>query len=111
MRQLRALVLPKRSLDTGSWAVDLALSGVIFPYMHKLLQATATDLRPALAFIWASILALDCSCQVRLGASNFGATARCAWGIPKPSLAETAMVSVCGLGPRLPLVALVSELG
>ena len=48
----------------GRWAVDLALSVGIFPYVLKLLQTTALDLRQTLVFIWTKILALDRSCQV-----------------------------------------------
>jgi hypothetical protein len=47
--------------------VDLALSVGIFPYVLKLLQTTSQDLRTTLVFIWAKILALDKSCQVRMG--------------------------------------------
>uniref|UniRef100_A0A1D1Z5U7 Regulatory-associated protein of TOR 1 n=2 Tax=Anthurium amnicola TaxID=1678845 RepID=A0A1D1Z5U7_9ARAE len=62
----RALVLLGRFLDMGPWAVDLALSVGIFPYVLKLLQTTAMELRPILVFIWTKILALDKSCQVDL---------------------------------------------
>lgn len=65
VHRLRALVLLGRFLDMGSWAVDLALSVGIFPYVLKLLQTTSSDLRTTLVFIWAKILALDRSCQVR----------------------------------------------
>ena len=64
MHRLRALVLLGRFLDMGSWAVDLALSVGIFPYVLKLLQTTASDLRTTLILIWTKILALDKSCQV-----------------------------------------------
>lgn len=64
VHRLRALVLLGRFLDMGSWAVDLALSVGIFPYVLKLLQTTAADLRTTLVFIWTKILALDKSCQV-----------------------------------------------
>nr|PNR35773.1 hypothetical protein PHYPA_021623 [Physcomitrium patens] len=64
--RFRALVLLGRFLDMGAWALDLALSVGIFPYVLKLLQATATDLRQILVFIWTKILALDKSCQVDL---------------------------------------------
>jgi len=64
--RLRALVLLGRFLDMGSWAVDLALSVGIFPYVLKLLQTTAPDLRQILVFIWTKILAFDRSCQVDL---------------------------------------------
>eukprot|EP01018_Ginkgo_biloba_P027833 Gb_27558 [translate_table: standard] len=62
----RALVLLGRFLDMGAWAVDLALSVGIFPYVLKLLQTKATELRQILVFIWTKILALDKSCQVDL---------------------------------------------
>ena len=64
--RLRALVLLGRFLDMGPWAVDLALSVGIFPYVLKLLQTTAPDLRQILVFIWTKILAFDRSCQVDL---------------------------------------------
>ncbi|WOL04841.1 regulatory-associated protein of TOR 2 [Canna indica] len=64
--RLRALVLLGRFLDMGPWAVDLALSVGIFPYVLKLLQTTAMELRQILVFIWTKILALDKSCQVDL---------------------------------------------
>lgn len=66
VHRLRALVLLGRFLDMGSWAVDLALSVGIFPYVLKLLQTTSSDLRTTLVFIWAKILALDRSCQADL---------------------------------------------
>ena len=65
VHRMRALKLLGRFLDMGSWAVDLALSVGIFPYVLKLLQTTASDLRPTLVFIWTKILALDKTCQVR----------------------------------------------
>ncbi|CAD5170829.1 unnamed protein product [Musa acuminata subsp. malaccensis] len=64
--RFRALVLLGRFLDMGAWAVDLALSVGIFPYVLKLLQTTAMELRQILVFIWTKILALDKSCQVDL---------------------------------------------
>uniref|UniRef100_M4B985 Raptor N-terminal CASPase-like domain-containing protein n=1 Tax=Hyaloperonospora arabidopsidis (strain Emoy2) TaxID=559515 RepID=M4B985_HYAAE len=66
VHRLRALVLLKKFLDLGSWAVNLALSVGIFPYVLKLLQSPASELRQVLVFIWAKILALDSSCQVDL---------------------------------------------
>ncbi|XP_078436258.1 regulatory-associated protein of TOR 1 [Wolffia australiana] len=64
--RFRALVLLGRFLDMGPWAVDQALSVGIFPYVLKLLQTTAMELRQILVFIWTKILALDKSCQVDL---------------------------------------------
>lgn len=46
--------------------MNLALSVGIFPYVLKLLQASAKELRPLLVFIWAKILAVDVTCQVDL---------------------------------------------
>lgn len=64
VHRARALSLLERFLDLGSWAVDLALSVGIFPYVLKLLQTSSPDLRNTLVFIWTKILALDSSCQV-----------------------------------------------
>ncbi|KAG8093493.1 hypothetical protein GUJ93_ZPchr0012g21870 [Zizania palustris] len=64
--RFRALVLLGRFLDMGPWAVDLALSVGIFPYVLKLLQTSAMELRHILVFIWTKILSLDKSCQVDL---------------------------------------------
>ncbi|XP_019058409.1 PREDICTED: regulatory-associated protein of TOR 1-like isoform X3 [Tarenaya hassleriana] len=64
--RFRALVLLGRFLDMGPWAVDLALSVGIFPYVLKLLPTTTNELRQILVFIWTKILALDKSCQVDL---------------------------------------------
>lgn len=45
--RLRALQLLRRFLDLGPWAVNLALSVGIFPYVLKLLQSPANELRQA----------------------------------------------------------------
>ncbi|KAJ3117804.1 hypothetical protein HDU96_005585 [Phlyctochytrium bullatum] len=63
VHRLRALMLLSRFLDLGSWSVHLALSVGIFPYVLKLLQSPAAELKPVLVFIWAKILAVDPSCQ------------------------------------------------
>ena len=60
--RLRALQLLSRFLDTSPYAIDLALSVGIFPYVLRLLQSPALDLRQELVFIWAKILSLDRSC-------------------------------------------------
>uniref|UniRef100_U5ETP3 Putative guanine nucleotide binding protein mip1 n=1 Tax=Corethrella appendiculata TaxID=1370023 RepID=U5ETP3_9DIPT len=66
VHRLRALELLGHFLDLGPWAVNLALSVGIFPYVLKLLQSSAKELRPFLVFIWAKILAVDGTCQVDL---------------------------------------------
>ncbi|CAG2120590.1 unnamed protein product, partial [Medioppia subpectinata] len=66
----RALDLLGRFLDLGPWAVHLALSVGIFPYVLKLLQSSARELRPLLVFIWAKVLAVDQSCQADLVRDN-----------------------------------------
>nr|XP_039265005.1 regulatory-associated protein of mTOR-like [Styela clava] len=66
VHRLRALELLGSFLDLGPWAVSLALSVGIFPYVLKLLQSLAKELRPLLVFIWAKILAVDCACQADL---------------------------------------------
>ncbi|CAG8587642.1 23373_t:CDS:2 [Gigaspora margarita] len=66
----RALGLLSKYLDLGPRAVSLALSIGIFPYVLKLLQSPAADLKPPLVFIWARILAVDRSCQQDLIKDN-----------------------------------------
>lgn len=63
VHRLRALMLLSRFLDLGPWAVNQALSVGIFPYVLKLLQSPALELKPVLVFIWCKILAVDRSCQ------------------------------------------------
>ncbi|XP_063240592.1 LOW QUALITY PROTEIN: regulatory-associated protein of mTOR [Bacillus rossius redtenbacheri] len=70
VHRLRALELLGRFLDLGPWAVNLALSVGIFPYVLKLLQSSARELRPLLVFIWAKILAVDSTCQADLVRDN-----------------------------------------
>ena len=70
VHRLRALILLSQFLDLGPWAVNLALSIGIFPYVLKLLQSPAADLKPVLIYIWARILAVDQSCQVDLLRDN-----------------------------------------
>ncbi|KAL3877256.1 hypothetical protein ACJMK2_034989 [Sinanodonta woodiana] len=70
VHRLRALDLLGRFLDLGPWAVSLALSVGIFPYVLKLLQSSARELRPLLVFIWAKILSVDSSCQADLVKDN-----------------------------------------
>ena len=55
----RALELLGSFLALGPWAVNLVLNVGIFPYILRLLQSTARELRPLLIFLWAKILAVD----------------------------------------------------
>ncbi|WEW60552.1 Target of rapamycin complex 1 subunit kog1 [Emydomyces testavorans] len=61
--RLRALILLSKFLDLGPWAVHLALSIGIFPYVLKLLQSAAQELKPVMVFIWARIMAVDHTVQ------------------------------------------------
>ncbi|KAI1329922.1 raptor N-terminal caspase like domain-containing protein [Xylariaceae sp. FL0255] len=61
--RVRALILLGRFLDLGPWAIQLALSIGIFPYVLKLLQSAAPELKPVMVFIWTRVLAVDISCQ------------------------------------------------
>ncbi|KAI9833336.1 MAG: hypothetical protein M1819_003731 [Sarea resinae] len=70
VHRLRALILLSKFLDLGPWAVNLALSIGIFPYVLKLLQSAAQELKPVMVFIWARILAVDQSCQTDLLKDN-----------------------------------------
>ena len=64
VHRVRALELLRRFLELGPWAVNLALSLGIFPYVMKLLQSA--EYKTVLVNIWASILKFDPSCQVDL---------------------------------------------
>lgn len=64
--RVRALILLGKFLDMGPWAVNLALSIGIFPYVLKLLQSAAAELKPVMVFIWTRVLAVDITCQADL---------------------------------------------
>lgn len=66
VHRMKALELLGKFLDLGPWAVNLALSVGIFPYVLKLLQSCAKELRPLLVFIWAKILAVDNVSSIQL---------------------------------------------
>ncbi|KAL2912002.1 Target of rapamycin complex 1 subunit kog1, partial [Polyrhizophydium stewartii] len=70
VHRMRALMLLSKFLDLGKWAVNLALSVGIFPYVLRLLQSPAAELKPVLVFIWAKILAVDPTCQSDLIKDN-----------------------------------------
>jgi regulator-associated protein of mTOR len=63
-------VLLGKFLDLGPWAVHQALAVGIFPYVLKLLQSPAVELKLILVFIWARILAVDPTCQSDLLKDN-----------------------------------------
>lgn len=92
IHRLRALILLSKFLDLGPWAVNLALSIGIFPYVLKLLQSQAIELKPPMVFIWARILAVDQSCQGDLlkdsGFTYFTAILNNAIGMPIGNVAE-----------------------
>ncbi|KAF8579671.1 hypothetical protein K439DRAFT_1416099 [Ramaria rubella] len=68
--RLRALISFAQFCDLGPWAVHLALTIGIFPYILKLLLAPPGDLRPVLIFIWARIVAVDPTVQSDLYANG-----------------------------------------
>lgn len=70
VHRLRALILLGKFLDLGPWAVNLALTIGIFPYVLKLLQSAASELKPLMVFIWTRILAVDGTCQADLLKDN-----------------------------------------
>ena len=70
VHRLRALILLSKFLDLGPWAVHLALSIGIFPYVVKLLQAASLELKPVMVFIWARIMAVDHTVQSDLLKDN-----------------------------------------
>ncbi|KAI2512997.1 Raptor N-terminal CASPase like domain [Fragilaria crotonensis] len=60
----RALALLSQFLDLGPWAVSVALSVGIFPYVMKLWLSQ--ERKQYLVGIWARIISFDSSCQVEL---------------------------------------------
>jgi len=64
--RLHALLLLRRYLSLGPEAVNLALLVGIFPYILKLLQSPAVEIRQVLVCIWASVLGFDPTCRVEL---------------------------------------------
>lgn len=70
--RLRALQLLARFMDYGTWAINLALSVGIFPYVLKLLQSPSKELREVLVFIWAKIFALDRGVSADLSKVEYG---------------------------------------
>ena len=84
--RVRALILLGRFLDLGPWAVQLALSIGIFPYVLKLLQSAASELKPVMVFIWTRVLAVDITCQPDLikdsGYNYFAAILKPSEGLP-----------------------------
>lgn len=57
--RLKALALLSKYVDLGPKAVEQALAVGIFPYILKLLQSPAPELRHVLVFIWAKIMAVN----------------------------------------------------
>ncbi|PHH80567.1 hypothetical protein CDD82_1672 [Ophiocordyceps australis] len=84
--RVRALILLGRFLDLGPWSVQLALSIGIFPYVLKLLQSAASELKPVMVYIWARLIAVDISCQQDLikdnGYSYFAQILKPSEGLP-----------------------------
>ncbi|KAK0111128.1 hypothetical protein ONS95_001504 [Cadophora gregata] len=84
--RVRALILLGKFLDMGPWAVNLALSIGIFPYVLKLLQSAANELKPVMVFIWTRVLAVDITCQTDLlkdsGYMYFAAILKPTEGLP-----------------------------
>ena len=97
VHRLRALLLLSRFLDLGPWAVNLALSIGIFPYVLKLLQSASHELKPVMIFIWTRILAVDVSCQHDLLTDNgyqyFLSVLKPEVGISVPNASENRAMS------------------
>jgi hypothetical protein len=87
--RVRALKLLRQFLDLGPWAVNLALSLGIYPYVMKLLQSPEYKLN--LVGIWAKILAFDPTCQVDLvtGGALSHFIHHLTWGLSKSTLDQT----------------------
>lgn len=64
--RMRALQLLKRFLALGPEAIKLSLILGIFPYILKLLQNPADDIKQILISIWAAVIGFDSSCRQEL---------------------------------------------
>jgi hypothetical protein len=64
--RMRALLLLKKFLSLGPEAVKLSLILGIFPYILKLLQNPADDIKQTLISIWATVIGFDSSCRQEL---------------------------------------------
>lgn len=64
--RLRALHLLRKYLSLGPSAVNLSLMVGIYPYILKLLQSPADDVKQTLIAIWASIMGFDPTCRQEL---------------------------------------------
>lgn len=64
--RMRALQLLKKFLSLGNDAIRLSLILGIFPYILKLLQNPADDIKLTLISIWASVIGFDSSCRQEL---------------------------------------------
>ncbi|XP_015670580.1 regulatory-associated protein of mTOR isoform X2 [Protobothrops mucrosquamatus] len=123
VHRLRALDLLGRFLDLGPWAVSLALSVGIFPYVLKLLQSSARELRPLLVFIWAKILAVDSELVVALShhvvqyETNFCTVAlqfmeeEKNYALPSPAAPEIGSLTPVRDNPCTPKLRSVSSYG
>jgi regulator-associated protein of mTOR len=84
--RVRALILLGRFLDLGPWSVQLALSIGMYPYVLKLLQSAAAELKPVMVFIWTRLIAVELSCQQDLikdsGYSYFAQILKPSEGLP-----------------------------
>lgn len=69
--RIRALELLARFVDLGQWAIHLALSVGIHPYILKLLQSPSNQLSPLLIFLWAKIIAHDNTVQQEVGKKEY----------------------------------------
>ena len=98
--RIRALQLLKKFLALGPEAIKLSLILGIFPYILKLLQNPADDIKQTLISIWASVIGFDSSCRQELvreksqlcfiqvlGSKNVSASQRC--------LAAFVLAEVC----------------
>eukprot|EP00698_Gefionella_okellyi_P000460 TRINITY_DN1041_c0_g1_i1.p1 TRINITY_DN1041_c0_g1~~TRINITY_DN1041_c0_g1_i1.p1 ORF type:complete len:1112 (+),score=196.08 TRINITY_DN1041_c0_g1_i1:55-3390(+) len=102
--RLHALTLLAKFVDMGPWAVGLALSVGIFPYVLRLLHSPAPELRHVLVFIWAKILAVERPCQLDLMKDNghLYFVNILSMAVPSPQLAMALFVlsAVCDKFPQ-----------
>ncbi|KCV69417.1 hypothetical protein, variant [Fonticula alba] len=71
VHRLRALQLLAQFLDVGPWAINLALSVGLFPYVSKLLQSSVpAAIQSVLMHIWTKLIAIDSACKLDMLKDN-----------------------------------------
>lgn len=95
--RMKALMLLARFMQKGPWAVNMALSIGLCPYVLRLLNSAYTaqggaDMREVLIFIWARILGVEISCRQELISSGCLTFFVAHLAAPQPPVSQKVML-------------------